>query len=170
MAEGITRDCSLCGPAFRPGRGQQRARDKAVSSLCPHMPSPAQGTGRSLSLRPKSTASTRCSGFPLPLLRPDAQPPWHFARLAFLFSFAHQLLFLEKLSRPAPFLKENQPSPISNATSSHAKDLSQGPTTGQAPLSHLTPWLFSHSRILQKEGNREYPFLGHYPPPLSTNP
>lgn len=41
MAEGITRDCSLCSPAFRPGRGQQRTREKAVSSLCPHMPSPA---------------------------------------------------------------------------------------------------------------------------------
>ena len=32
---------SLRGPALRPSHGQQRSRDRAASSLCPHRPSPA---------------------------------------------------------------------------------------------------------------------------------
>ena len=60
MTKGITRDYSLCGPAFRPSHGQQRTRDSAVSSLCPHMPSPAPRAwgGHSVCIPSRWPAST----------------------------------------------------------------------------------------------------------------
>ena len=158
VAKGITpRSCLKTQPW-----AAEKQRQGGVISVPTQAQPCTQGMGRSLGLRPKSTASTCFSGSPLPLLRPDAQLPWHFARLAFLLSFAHQLLFLEKLSQPCPFLEENQPSAISKATSSHAlsqhflpKIKVRGPLQARpllAPLSHLTLWLLPHSRSYRKKG------------------